>query len=57
MRGDFIGVERRGHDKDAKIWPKRTSHFERERKRGVAGERALVEFIEDHKPDIRKLRV
>jgi hypothetical protein len=52
MPRDFIGVERRGHDKDAKIWPKRAPHFKRERKRCVAGERTLVEFVEDHEADI-----
>jgi hypothetical protein len=52
MRGNFVRVERRGHDKDAKIWPKRAPHFKRKRKRCVAGERTLVEFVENHEPDI-----
>ena len=57
MRGEFLRIECRRHHEDFEIIAKPALHIERQRKAEVAIERAFMEFVEDQKARIRKLRV
>ena len=57
MGGDGVRVKRGGHDEDSEVRSERASHLEREREGEVAGERPLVELVEDDEPGVGKLRV
>ncbi len=49
--GNSNTIERGRHDQDAEIVAQRIDSGQRERKTGIAHERALMKFIEDHQAD------
>ena len=51
-RNQSVRIERRRHHRNAKIWPEHVSRLPRESEGEIAGERALVEFVEYDKPCI-----
>ena len=55
--GDARAIERRRHDDEAQILAQPRLRVERERKTEIRVERALVEFVEDHRRDVGERRV
>ena len=50
--GHWSGVKRRGHGQKDQVVTKRGADFESKRETEIGVERALVEFVEDHRADI-----
>ena len=57
QRGDTRAVQRRRHDKDRKILPQGGLNVECERKSEIGVQGALVEFVEQHGGNTRKLGI